>query len=181
MRTIALVLVIGLLGRATLEAQAHHQGQGPARGQQQGMMGGMGTMNGMGMMGMMGPMVDFASFAPGQILEHREHLELTDEQVTALTALRESSDRAVGDAHAPAHAAMQNLQQELEAEAPDLERVRQLFTAHQTAMGNVQLIRLEAAIEARALLTPEQRGMIKGMGMHGGSGMPRMHQEMMRR
>lgn len=177
MRTIALALAIGLLGAGSLEAQGHQHGQGPARGQQPGMMGGMGAMDGMGMMG---PMAEFASFQPGRILEHRAHLELTDEQVAALTDLRERTDKAAEDAHAPAHAAMEGLEQELAAETPDLERVRQLFVAHQTAMGNVHLTRLEAALQARALLTPEQRGMIKGMGMHGGTGMQHGHQGGMR-
>jgi Spy/CpxP family protein refolding chaperone len=192
MRAISLALVVGLIGAGSLQAQAHHQGHGPGREQPQGMMGSMGAMggmrmmggtgamDGMQMMGMMGPMAEFASFAPGQILAHREQLELSDEQATALAALQEKTDMAAEDAHAPAHAAMEGLRQELEAETPNTERVRQLFTAHQTAMGNVQLIRLEAAIEARTLLTPEQRGMIKGMGMHGGPGMPHGHQGGMR-
>lgn len=186
MRTVALALAIGLLGVGSLEAQEHQHGQAPGRGQQPGMMGGMGAMGGMGMMegmgmmGMMGPMAELASFAPARILEHRGPLELTDEQVAALTTLQEETGKAAEDAHAPAHAAMEALQQEFKADAPDLDRVRQLFTAHQTAMGNVQLLRLEAALKAKTLLTPEQRGIVKGLGMHDGPGMPHGHQEMMR-
>jgi hypothetical protein len=183
MRTLSLALMVGLLGAGSLEAQMHHQGQEARRGQQQGMMDGMGAMGGMdmmGMMGMMGPMAEFAAFAPGQILAHREHLGLTDEQATALTALQEKTDQAAEAAHAPAHAAMQSLQQELAAETPDMERAHQLFVAHQTAMGNVQWARLEGAVEAGKLLTPEQRGMIKGISMHGGPGMQHGHQGGMR-
>lgn len=180
MRTVALALAIGLLGVGSLEAQGHQHGQAPGRGQQPGMMGGMGMMEGMGMLGMMGPMAELASFAPARILEHRGPLELTGEQVTALTTLQEETKEATEDAHAPAHAAMEALQQELQGDAPDLDRVRQLFTAHQTAMGNVQLLRLEAALKAKALLTPEQRGIIKGLGMHDRPGMPHGHQETMR-
>ena len=180
MRPIALALVVALLGAGALAAQVHHRGEGPAHEQHGGMMGSGHAMDDMGVIGLMGAQADLALLAPGRILEVRDRLGLSDEQVSALSTLQERTANAADDAHSPAHAAMQNLLQELEAETPDLERVRQRFTPHQTAMGNVQLIRLEAAVEARGLLTPEQRGMVGEMGRHGGNGVPPVRQGRMR-
>jgi hypothetical protein len=193
MRPSALVLVAALLVAGPLEAQMHQQGQAQPRGTmgQTGMTAhGTGSMpmmgpTDMGMMGMggmemMGPMAELSGFAPAQLLAHREQLELADDQIAKLSALQEKAEAAATQAHEPAHAAMTGLKNELTSQSPDMDAVRRLFEAHQTAMGNVQWAHAEAALEARKLLSPEQVGIVKGMRMRDGMGMPRGPQGGMR-
>ena len=145
MRTVTWCVLVGLLGAAGLSGQMHReQGEAQARG------GGMGGM-------MMGPLGEFRAFAPISLLEHADRLSLRADQIERLTALAEAAEQQLEYAHAPAQAAMQGLGRELAADAPDTAFVRQMLTAHMTAMGNMQWARLQAALEARDLLDEEQR------------------------
>jgi len=190
MRSLAVALATTILIAGPLDAQMHQGTQGGAQSPPHGMMGpgrmqGAGTMGAMGAMGMhdmemtapqgaamTGPMGPLRGFAPEALLAHREELELSDDQITKLTALQHRADSAAAQAHAPAHAAMAGLQQALASERPDVDDVRRLFEAHQTAMGKVQWAHAEAALEARGLLTPIQYGMVRGMQMRPGMAMP---------
>lgn len=160
------------IGLATCLATA------PLAGQQSGMGGmqhgqgmGQGTMQGQGMgMGMMvpGPVRKFMAFSPDKILAMKEMLELSAEQEQQLTALQEASKKESEAAHAPAHAAMQSLQQEMTSASPDLTKVEGYFKAHNTAMGNTQWIEVSTALKARALLTEGQRKHMEEMAGHQG-------------
>jgi len=199
MRSLAVAVATTLLLAGPLDAQMHQGTQGGAQSPPHGMMGpgrmqgGAGAMGAMGATGMhdmamtepqgapmTGPMGPLRGFAPAALLAHRAELELSDDQVSKLTALQQRADSAAAQAHMPAHAAMVGLQQALAAERPDVDEVRRLFEAHQTAMGNVQWANAEAALEARGLLTPVQYGMVRGMQMRDGVGMPHGPQDGMR-
>jgi len=198
MRSLAVAVATTLLLAGPLDAQMHQGTQGGAQSPPHGMMGtgrmqGAGPTGAMGAMGMhdmemmapqesgmTGPMAGLRGFAPAALLAHREELELSADQVSKLTALQQRADSAAAQAHLPAHAAMVGLQQVLASESPDVDEVRGLFEAHQTAMGNVQWAHAAAALEARGLLTPIQYGMVRGMQMRDGMGMPHGPQDGMR-
>lgn len=141
-------------------------GQHPMPGVQGGMMGhdsmmmhGMmgGMMSDSGMAGMMGAMMAGMSSSPEHLLAQKAALHLTADQERRITAIR--------DAARPAHdAAMRNgaphareLQQALQAATPDTAAVRQHFQAAFAAMEQAHLTMLEAAAQARAVLTDAQR------------------------
>jgi hypothetical protein len=198
MRTLALVGLTLTVAVSSLAAQADTMKKaspksccaGMAAGGMQhggGMMGGMDHMRmgqmgmgqgGMGGMdGMMGPMGKVMAFDPEHVLAAKDKLQLTDQQVTRLTALRDAGKKTADDAHQPAHAAMQTLMKELESAAPDTTKVRQLFMAHGTGMANVTWAKASTAFQARAVLTEIQRGRVEGMhdAMQGGHMMQHEH------
>ena len=131
----------------------------PARGQHRE---GMGQGMGQGMMGG-GILRSVLNFAPDALLKHAEHLNLTSDQVSQLTALKEESQKAVQQAHEPARAAHMSLNQALKDTPDDTTAIRGYFRAHQEAESNMQWLRASAAFRARALLTAEQRKMIESM------------------
>jgi hypothetical protein len=142
---------------AAVPAAAQHQGHGQEQqGQMQGRMGG-------GMQGGMGPLSgQLGRYAPTHLLKMKEMLTLTAEQVAELTAIQAAAKQAEDEAHAPAHAAGQSLRKAL-TDGADAATLKQYFQAHHTGMGNVQWARVEAAMQARAVLTEAQRGHVEGM------------------
>ena len=145
-----------------------HQMPGMAgMGQHQMAPGGMphdSTM-GCGMMGSGGMMAAMGS-EPAHLLAMKADLRLTVDQERRITA--------IGDAARPGHdAAMQSgmmhsqeLAQAMQAAAPDTATVRMHFEAAQAAMGRAHLVMLNAAAQARAVLTDAQRTQVDTM--HGG-------------
>jgi Spy/CpxP family protein refolding chaperone len=101
-------------------------------------------------------------------------LELSSDQEAKLTALQDAARKESENAHAPAHAAMQSLQQEMTSAGPDLAKVEGYFKAHNMAMGNTQWIAVSTALQARAVLTDGQRKHVEeragDMGGMGGMG-----------
>ena len=158
MRSLALAgFALAFAGPIT--AQQHHGGMRPggmAMGQGHAMCQQMDMMDMMDMMGG-GLLSPILQFAPARLLSHAEHLGLTADQVARLTALRDATATAVEQAHAPAMAAHMKLDQAFKEAPQDTVPIRQYFMAHQTAMSNTQWIRANAALQARAILTPEQR------------------------
>jgi Spy/CpxP family protein refolding chaperone len=159
MRSLVAVAAAVVLIAAPLAAQGHggHQPTPPAAGTAQGgMMGG-----GMQMGGGEGPMgvltAQFGKYAPDGVLGMKEHLALSADQEAQLAALVEEGKKAETDAHMPAHAAHMELRKLQAADQPDPAAMREFFMAHHTAEGNMQWLRVEIAIKARALLTPTQR------------------------
>ncbi len=152
----ALVLVAGV---TPVMAQQHqHKTTPPPAGEHQ-MPAGM--MMGQGMNMGMGPLTrDLGPYAPSRLLGMADTLRLSAEQVNHLTTLATESKAAEENAHAPAHAAMQQLRKVLAVDSPDIPTLQALFQAHHTAMGNVQWVRAEAALKAREMLTAEQRGRV---------------------
>lgn len=129
----------------------------------------MGQMM-MQMMDMMGPMMRTMAFTPDHLLARKDALELTAQQVTRLTALRDAAKAAHDAAQAEMQTHMTALAQAMQAGAPDTGAVKQHFQAAHTAMGRAHWAMLVAAAQARALLTDAQRGRVDGwadmMEMH---------------
>jgi hypothetical protein len=166
---ISAALVAALVAPAVAVAQQHQHQQGPGQKQPMGQhqMGGM-QMGGMQMGGMMGgglpgPLRSLGVYDPDKVLGMKAMLELTSDQEAKLTALAASAKKAEEEAHAPAMAAMRSLRAELEKASPDKETMKALLTAHATAEGNMQWVRVDAAMQTKALLTESQRKHIEEM------------------
>ena len=134
-------------------------GQGPMMGQ--GMQHEM-MMHMQQMQEMMGPMMRGMAFAPDHLLNRRDTLGLTAEQVSRLTALRDAAKVAHDRAAAQAKAHMDALGKVFNAAAPDTAAARQHFQAAHQAMGDAHWAMLRAAALARAVLTDGQRGRVEG-------------------
>lgn len=115
-------------------------------------MGGPGSMMGM----MAGGMMRTAG-GPAMILGLEESLELTDDQVARLEALHESAQTEMRQHRMQGMQTMRSAQELLEGESPDLsayeERLRE--AANHMVLAHTAMAR--AGVDARALLTPEQR------------------------
>jgi Spy/CpxP family protein refolding chaperone len=172
-RSIYTATAVLALTAAPALAQEHQHGQ-----EQEGRPGMMacpmmqmhGSMMDEGMMGMM----QLMHAQPAMLLEAAEALDLTSEQTQQLTALRdrarpehEQHQEAATAAHRAAAAA-------LEGDAPDLDAYAAALgqASDHMVMGHVAMTR--TALEARQILTPEQREKLQETmtGMHGmGGGM----------
>ena len=119
-----------------------------------------------GMMGhqmeMMGPMFRGMAFAPMHLLEHKDALELTPQQVTRLTALQDAAKGAHDAAQTEMQTHMQAMTTVMKAANPDTNQLKQHFQALQTAMGRAHWSMLSAAAQARGVLTDLQRGRVEG-------------------
>ena len=158
---------------APLAAQQPDSARKPATpmGHEMGQMMGPGMMQGrmmemQGMMGhmsqMMGPMMRGMAYNPEHLLMKKDQLQLTAQQITRLTALRDAAKTAYDAAQADAKTHMDALQQVLQANAPDTAALRQHFQAAHSAMGNAHLAMLRATAQAKAVLTDAQRGRVEG-------------------
>lgn len=158
-------LVAALMAPAAAQAQQHQHGQQQGQGQKQE-MGQMGEMQGGGMQmggGLPGPLRGLVPFAPDNVLKMKAMLELTADQEKQLTALSAWAKKAGDEAHAPAEASMQSLRAELAKPEPNKESLQSFLVAHATAMGNMQWVRADAAMQAKALLTEAQRKHVEEM------------------
>ncbi|HUK22736.1 MAG TPA: Spy/CpxP family protein refolding chaperone [Gemmatimonadales bacterium] len=132
-----------------------------------GMGGGMGM--GMGMEGMMGhmgemmqPMMRVMVSSPAHLIMHREPLDLTDQQVQKLTALRNASQTAEQAARDDADKHAKELADVLAKPNPDTNQLKMHFNAMQAAMAKGHWAALSAAAQARAILTETQRARVDG-------------------
>lgn len=109
---------------------------------------------------MMGPMMRAMAFTPDHLLARKDSLNLTPQQITRLTALRDAAktvhDAAAGDAKAH----MDALAQAWSAASPDTVALKQHFQAAHTGMGNGHWAMLSAAAQARGVLNDEQRARV---------------------
>lgn len=146
----------------------HQMGPGMMHGER--MQGGMMDMQ--GMMGMMGPMMRSMAFAPAHLLERKDALELTPQQVTRLTALRDAMKTTHDAAHAEMQTHMGAMATVMKAASPDSTQLKLHFQGAQAAMGRAHWAMLSAAAQARGVLTDVQRGRVEGwadaMQMHSG-------------
>jgi len=156
-------MLLALAAAAPLAAQQPDSAKKPA-GHQMGHMMGPGMMHGrmMEMQGMMGPMMRGMAYNPEHLLMKKDQLQLTAQQITRLTALRDAAKTAHDAAQADAKTHMDALQQVLQANAPDTAALRQHFQAAHSAMGNAHLAMLRATAQAKAVLTDAQRGRVEG-------------------
>ncbi len=124
---------------------------------------------------MEGPMMRGMGYNPEHLLMKKDQLQLTAQQITRLTALRDASKTAHDAAQADAKTHMDAVHQALQANAPDTTALRQHFQAAHSAMGNAHFAMLRATAQAKAVLNDAQRGRVEGWMdamQHMG---PRMH------
>lgn len=190
-RTVAGLTIVAALAAAPVAAQErplgqradsmHHPGM-----MHPGMMQMMQRMHGQArMMGMMGGGMMGMAGGPAMILRLEESLELTDDQVERLDALRERAQSGMRQHMMQGMQAMHAAQELLQGNSPDVgayeERLRE--AANHMVLGQTAMAR--AALEARALLTPQQQDRLAlarsimqemGAGMMQGMMMPGMMQ-----
>lgn len=140
--TAALVMVAG-----PLAAQQHGRGQG--------------TMHEQGQGAMMGPGHAVAAFSPERLLEQRTELALTETQIGRLEQLRSETAARVDQAMASHEKHRAEMAALLASDAPDPQMVRAHFQGAHDSMGTAHWAEMQAALEARALLTEEQRAKVK--------------------
>lgn len=172
--------------RPMMPRMGQGMGEGRGMGMGQGMMG-------PGMMGMMAHMMQMhqmmgggpqmmtmmrgMAFGPEHLLNRKDALELTPQQVTRLTAIRDAAKAAHDAAMADAGNHMRELADAMKAAAPDSNAMKTHFQAAHAAMGRAHWTMLTAATQARAVLTDVQRGRVEGMA---DAMMMQMHQRMQR-
>lgn len=153
MRTIA-ILGAAVLVAAPLTGQhdstRHQTKQSGARGEGHQMMEEM-----------MGPMMKSMAYTPAHLLERSAELQLTPDQVTRLTALRDAATPAHDAAHNEARAHMEEVGKAMQAAAPDTGAVKMHFQGAHNAMGKAHWTMLAAAAQARAILTVAQRAKVE--------------------
>jgi Spy/CpxP family protein refolding chaperone len=135
----------------------HQMDPGMMQGRMMEMQGMMGHMS-----QMMGPMMRGMGYNPEHLLMKKDQLQLTAQQITRLTALRDVAKTAHDAAQADAKTHMDALHQVLQANAPDTTALRQHFQAAHSAMGNAHFVMLRATAQAKAVLNDAQRGRVEG-------------------
>jgi Spy/CpxP family protein refolding chaperone len=135
----------------------------PLAAQQPGMMGRDHQMmpHMMQMQQMMAPMMRAMAFTPDHLLARKDSLNLTQQQITRLTALQDAARTAHDAAAKDARAHMEAIAEAFKAASPDSAALRTHFQAAHEGMGKAHWVMLAAAAQARAVLTPEQRGRVE--------------------
>ena len=116
-------------------------------------------MPGMGRHGM-GPGRGDMAYAPSRLLARNAELQLTAQQIVALTAVRDAARKSAQTAMEQSHRQMDELRAALDANTPDTAAVRSRFLAVHESMGQAHLAMLIASARAKALLTDAQRSQV---------------------
>ena len=111
---------------------------------------------------MAGPMMRGMGYNPEHLLMKKDQLQLTAQQITRLTALRDAAKATHDAAEADAKMHMDALHQVLQATTLDTTALRQHFQAAHSAMGNAHFAMLRATAQAKAVLNDAQRGRVEG-------------------
>ena len=111
---------------------------------------------------LMGRAMEFGAYGPEPLVDRREALSLTPEQVSRLEALAQDARQAREKATADAKPHWDQLEDLWKQPAPDVNQVRTHAQAAMQAMQAARLAQLTAAAQAKAVLTPEQRGRVAG-------------------
>jgi Spy/CpxP family protein refolding chaperone len=101
-------------------------------------------------------------FQPSRLVDRRQALALTPDQVSRLEALSQEAERARTQADSVARTLRDQLQELWDAPEPDVAQLRSRAQAAMQAHQTAALASLEAAAKARAVLTAEQRGRVAG-------------------
>ncbi len=144
-------LVLLALAAAPLAAQQ----PGMMMGHDQQMMAHMRQME-----QMMAPMMRAMAFTPDHLLARKDSLNLTPQQITRLTALRDAAKTAHDAAAAAGKMHMDAMAQAMNAASPDTAAVKAHFQEAHAGMGKAMWAMLAAAAQARAVLTDEQRARV---------------------
>lgn len=163
MKAVLMALAALLVGMPALAQQHNHPAQRGDHAQRPGMMEHCPMMGGV---------------SPAMLLGHADALNLSADQVQRLEALR---DQAAGPAHMHgAMAAHRQAAELLQAERPDLAAYEAKLREAADHMVQNHTTMARTAVEARAILTPEQRTKLASldhaaMGHSGGHGQGAMH------
>jgi hypothetical protein len=109
---------------------------------------------------MMAPMMSVMAYEPSHLLAHKDSLQLSSDQVTKLTAIRDSAKSAHEAAVNDMKTHMGAMTQAFQTAAPDTSALHTHFTEAQAAMGKAHWAMLSAAAQARAVLTDAQRSKV---------------------
>ena len=109
---------------------------------------------------MMAPMMGVMAYAPDHLLDRKESLKLTAQQITRLTSLQDDAKKTHEQCAADAKPHMDAIAQGLRAGTADTVALKQHFDAAHAAMGKGHWGMFGVAIQARALLTTEQRAQV---------------------
>lgn len=111
--------------------------------------------------GMMAPMMMMggSAYAPERLLAQNGGLTLTAQQITALTSLRDATERDIKADMDKAKAHGDELRTALQA-GTDTSAIKMHFLAAHQAMGDAQLARMVASVRAKGLLTDAQRKLV---------------------
>ncbi|UCF40985.1 MAG: Spy/CpxP family protein refolding chaperone [Gemmatimonadota bacterium] len=158
---VAAVLLIGVLPAQEPEAapdtrprrmRLHEPGTG--------LQGGPAMRQRIGMAA--GELAGVRAFSPQALIQRKDFLGLTEEQVARLEQLGEELQGVHDQAVEEARSSHEALREAWQADQPDAEAVRryarQAMEAHQAA----QLAMVGSAAQAKALLSPEQQGKMQG-------------------
>ncbi|MDH4043229.1 MAG: Spy/CpxP family protein refolding chaperone [Gemmatimonadota bacterium] len=113
-------------------------------------------------MGPQGPGAAQSVFSPQMLLQRRERLNLTDEQVTQLEALatanREAREKAATDARPRAD----KIRELWQADQPDAKAIESEMRTLMEAQHAAGIVAMTGVVKAKGLLTAEQRGRVEG-------------------
>lgn len=115
-----------------------------------------------GMRGIVGPGPQVGLYAPQHLVDRREALGLTPEQVSRLEHLAQETKQATDKAQAEAKTHWDQLAELWKQPTPDVSQVRTHAQAAMQAMQGARVAHLVAAAQAKAVLTAEQRGRVAG-------------------
>ncbi len=197
-RTLTALLALGLLAPAAAAQQEEApqdstaaRGMMGGQGGMRGMMGGQGGMRGMmggqgGMQGMMGGQDELLQqlefFSPEKLTEHKDLLNLTEDQVGRLEAIHDEKHEAHMASHADEAEHRAGLEQALAAATQDPATIKTHAEGLMNAMHSAHLASITASVQARAVLDAAQTARVEGwidaehrmgggMGQSGGMGM----------
>lgn len=106
---------------------------------------------------MMAPMMGVMAYAPDHLLDRRESLKLTAQQITRLTSLQDAAKKAHEQCAADAKPHLEAITQGLRVGAVDTVALKQHFDGAHAVMAKGHWAMFGFAVQARALLTDEQR------------------------
>ena len=101
-------------------------------------------------------------YAPDRLVNRRDVLGLTPDQVSRLDALAQDAKQARDKAQAEAKPHWDQVAELWKQPAPDVAQIQQHAQAAMQAMQAAHLAQMAAAAQAKAVLTPEQRGRVAG-------------------
>ena len=102
------------------------------------------------------------SFDPSRLLARKDALALSAQQVAQLTALENDAKPRLTAAARQIKTERAAIAAGLSAAAPDTVQLKRHYEALQTAAGNAHWARVSTSLKARAVLTAEQRGKVRG-------------------
>ena len=165
MKSFALITATVCLIAVPLAAQdttlLRRPGARPGGAMVQREMGRRGDDDMMAMMReMMAPIMRIVAFTPDHLLDHKDSLQLTADQVAKLTSIRDAAKAAHDAAAADVKTHLGAAAQAFQTAAGDTTALRAHFDEAHAAMGKAHWAMLAAAAQARAVLTDAQRSKI---------------------